>query len=99
MELSRISAHNSDTGSFIPAGVVVNFRGCAFTEISGREDAPKQLYHGGWTNDLRCALSFLSHYAPNAPLHGTGFSLGANILARYLGEEGEFVLAFLFVAL
>lgn len=26
---------------------------------------------------------------PNAPLLGVGFSLGANVLTRYLGEEGE----------
>lgn len=43
---------------------------------------------GGWTNDLRCALAYISHLAPKAPLYGTGFSLGANVLAKYLGEEG-----------
>lgn len=26
---------------------------------------------------------------PNAPLLGLGFSLGANVVTRYLGEEGD----------
>ncbi|KAK4701601.1 uncharacterized protein P7C70_g4629, partial [Phenoliferia sp. Uapishka_3] len=44
---------------------------------------------GAYTDDLRCALSYLSHLAPKAPLYGVGFSLGANVLAKYLGEEGD----------
>ena len=47
-----------------------------------------QLNSGGYSDDLRCAITFLSHLAPSAPLYGIGFSLGANILAKYLGEEG-----------
>lgn len=39
-------------------------------------------------DDLRCALAYVSHLAPHAPLYGVGFSLGANVLAKYLGEEG-----------
>lgn len=31
----------------------------------------------------------IAHKFPNAPLLGVGFSLGANVLTRYLGEEGE----------
>lgn len=44
----------------------------------------------GATDDLRCALLFLSHLvSPKTPLHGLGFSLGGNILSKYLGEEGD----------
>lgn len=32
---------------------------------------------------------YLNHKYPDAPLLGLGFSLGANLLTRYLGEEGE----------
>lgn len=42
----------------------------------------------GYTNDLKCALAYISHVAPSASLHGIGFSLGANVLAKYLGQAG-----------
>jgi len=32
---------------------------------------------------------FISHLYPRAPLLGVGFSLGANVMTRYLAEEGE----------
>ncbi|KIY64253.1 AB-hydrolase YheT [Cylindrobasidium torrendii FP15055 ss-10] len=64
--------------------VVMNFRGCAGTPITGR-----QLYSAGWTNDIRQSLMFIQHKYPDAPLHGIGFSLGANVLVRYLAEEGD----------
>lgn len=31
---------------------------------------------------------YIAHTYPKAPLVGVGFSLGANVLIRYLGEEG-----------
>jgi predicted alpha/beta-fold hydrolase len=40
------------------------------------------------TDDLRSALTFLSHFAPEAPLYGIGFSLGANQQAKFVAEEG-----------
>lgn len=43
---------------------------------------------GAVTDDLRSALTFLSHFAPDAPLYGIGFSLGANQQAKFVGEEG-----------
>ena len=48
-----------------------------------------QLYSAGHTEDLRQALTFISLKYPKAPLIGVGFSLGANVITRYLGEEGE----------
>ncbi|PBK75236.1 AB-hydrolase YheT [Armillaria solidipes] len=59
-------------------GVVVNIRGCAGVPV-----------HGGPTDDLRQALLYISHRYPSAPLIGLGFSLGANIVLRYLAEEKE----------
>lgn len=47
-----------------------------------------QWYSAGHTDDLRSGLLFASESWPDAPLIGLGFSLGANILTRYLGEEG-----------
>ncbi|THV00431.1 AB-hydrolase YheT [Dendrothele bispora CBS 962.96] len=64
--------------------VVVNSRGCAGVPITSQ-----QLYSAGYTDDLRIALMYISHQYPNAPLLGLGFSLGANIMVRYLAEEEE----------
>ncbi len=43
----------------------------------------------GHTHDIRTALLYLSAKYPRAPLLGVGFSLGAGVLTRYVGEEGS----------
>lgn len=48
-----------------------------------------QLYSAGTTHDLSLALHYLRTIYPSSPLHGIGFSLGASVLARYLGETGD----------
>lgn len=48
-----------------------------------------QLYSAAKTSDYRCALLFIRSLYPHSPLIGVGFSLGANVLAKYLGEEGD----------
>lgn len=48
-----------------------------------------QLYSAGHTDDLRQALMYIAQRYPNAPLLGIGFSLGANVIVRYLAEEGD----------
>lgn len=48
-----------------------------------------QMFSGGYTGDIRTTLLYVSSLYPDAPLLGVGFSLGANVLARYVGEEGE----------
>lgn len=35
------------------------------------------------------ALMYISKLYPSAPLLGVAFSLGANVLIRYLAQEGE----------
>ncbi|GAN07853.1 AB-hydrolase YheT [Mucor ambiguus] len=65
--------------------VVMNCRGCANSEIK-----TPQMYSGGYTDDLRVVLAHIQkRLPPNTPLVGIGFSLGSNILVKYLGEEGE----------
>ncbi|UZJ53492.1 hypothetical protein CBS101457_002812 [Exobasidium rhododendri] len=64
--------------------IVVNFRGCANTPVTSA-----QLYSAAKTSDLRCALLFITSIYPHSPLIGLSFSLGANVLAKYLGEEGD----------
>ena len=48
-----------------------------------------QLFSGGYTGDIRTTLLYVSGLYPDAPLLGVGFSLGAGVLTRYVGEEGE----------
>ncbi|KAF7718680.1 Alpha/beta hydrolase fold-1 domain-containing protein [Penicillium ucsense] len=63
---------------------VVNSRGCSQTKIS-----TGVLYNARATWDVRQSVKWLRKTFPNRPLFGIGFSLGANILANYLGEEGD----------
>ncbi|KAJ5570273.1 uncharacterized protein N7459_009703 [Penicillium hispanicum] len=63
---------------------VVNSRGCAQTKIN-----TGVLYNARATWDIRQSVKWLRETFPNRPLFGIGFSLGANILANYLGEEGD----------
>lgn len=65
-------------------GVVINFRGCASVPITS-----PMLYSAGYTDDLRTALMYIQNLYPDSPLLGLGFSLGANIMCRYFGEEGK----------
>ncbi|XP_057858165.1 uncharacterized protein LOC131067217 isoform X2 [Cryptomeria japonica] len=63
--------------------VVVNHRGLGGTSVNtGR------FYNAGWTEDLRRVIGYLRDENPKAPLLAVGTSIGANILVKYLGEEG-----------
>jgi len=44
-------------------------------------------YNAGYTEDLREAINSLHERFPNAPLMLAGFSLGANLVSRYVCEE------------
>jgi predicted alpha/beta-fold hydrolase len=66
------------------AACVVNGRGCALSRIT-----TPQLFNSRATWDVRQLILFLSHTFPNRPLYAVGFSLGANILTNYCGEEGS----------
>ena len=64
--------------------VAMNFRSC-----SGEPNRTARFYHAGETGDLGFLLDLLGARYPRATLLGTGFSLGANVLLKYLGERGE----------
>ncbi len=62
----------------------LNFRGC-----SGEANRTARLYHSGETEDLRFVLGALERRT-GAPVHAAiGFSLGGNVLLKYLAEEGD----------
>jgi len=64
--------------------VGLNFRSC-----SGELNRGARLYHSGETEDLRFVIGVLRRRLPRAPLGAIGFSLGGNVLLKYLGEEGR----------
>jgi len=62
----------------------LNFRGC-----SGTPNRLARFYHSGETGDLDHAVRRLAAERPGRPLLVAGFSLGGNVVAKYLGERGE----------
>lgn len=60
-----------------------NFRSC-----SGELNRGRRLYHSGETDDLRFLVGLLRARRPDAPLGALGFSLGGNVLLKYLAEAG-----------
>jgi len=67
---------------------VLHFRDCG----DYRNRLPRR-YHAGETNDLRYFLETI-HKAPDAaensgPIVAVGYSLGGNVLLKYLGESGD----------
>ncbi|CAO2648326.1 Nn.00g075930.m01.CDS01 [Neocucurbitaria sp. VM-36] len=63
---------------------VVNGRGCAMSKVT-----TPQLFNSRSTWDVRQTINVLQQLFPNRPLYAVGFSLGANILTNYCGEEGS----------
>jgi predicted alpha/beta-fold hydrolase len=46
------------------------------------------MYSAASSIDLHTSLHYLRYTYPTSTLHGIGFSLGASVLSRYLGETG-----------
>jgi predicted alpha/beta-fold hydrolase len=65
------------------ASVVLNFRSC-----SGAPNRLARFYHSGDTADLGYVLARLEQRFPGRALGAVGFSLGGNVLVKYLGECG-----------
>ncbi|AEO62550.1 uncharacterized protein THITE_2106857 [Thermothielavioides terrestris NRRL 8126] len=62
---------------------VVNARGCANSKVTSGV-----LFNARATWDVRQVVNWARKTFPNRPLFAVGFSLGANILTNYVGEEG-----------
>lgn len=63
---------------------VLHFRDCG----DYRNRLPRR-YHAGETNDFRYFLNYLVAAGYHRPLMAVGYSLGGNVLLKYLGEEGR----------
>jgi len=62
--------------------VAMNFRGC-----SGEPNRKVTMYHSGWTRDLHEALLMVASMGRYRSVHLVGFSLGGNVILKYLGEN------------
>lgn len=63
-------------------GVLPHFRGC-----SGEPNRLPINYHSGFTRDLEYLTGLLKKREPDAPLAAVGYSLGGNVLLKWLGES------------
>jgi predicted alpha/beta-fold hydrolase len=65
--------------------VVAHARGCGRSKLT----SPKPFYSSN-TNDVRASLKYLrSIVGDETPIFAIGYSLGAGILTKFLGEEGN----------
>lgn len=64
--------------------VGLNFRAC-----SGIPNLRPRFYHSGETGDLAHVVELLQARFPDRPIGALGFSLGGNVLLKYLGEVGD----------
>lgn len=62
-------------------GVVMHFRGC-----SGEPNRLARAYHAGETQDVAYVVSHLLSIERKRPIIAIGFSLGGNVLLKWMGE-------------
>ena len=89
------SAESSYARMLLEAAFALGWRACVlhFRDCGDYRNRLPRRYHAGETNDLRHFLETL-HKEPEArensgPLLAVGFSLGGNVLLKYLGESGD----------
>ena len=83
---SRSSYARGLLGAFLRRnwrGVVMHFRGC-----SGEPNRLPRTYHSGETGDFGHVVCALRERHPSTPLAAVGFSLGGNVLLKWLAERG-----------
>lgn len=64
--------------------VVFNSRGCGNSPVT-----TPQFYSASFLGDIREVVGHVGNRYPKANLYAVGWSLGANILVRYLGQESH----------
>lgn len=65
-------------------GAFMYFRGC-----SGEPNRLPRGYHSGETKDVAFIIEKLREREPNTPIAAIGYSLGGNVLLKWLGETGK----------
>lgn len=66
------------------ASVALNWRGC-----SGEPNLLPRGYHSGASEDLAATVAHLRAQRPMAALYAVGYSLGGNVLLKYLGKAAR----------
>lgn len=74
-------------------GVLMHFRGC-----SGVPNRLPRFYHAGETGDLNTLINTLRQREPGTPLAVVGYSLGGNVVLKWLAEQREHAPVFAAVA-
>jgi predicted alpha/beta-fold hydrolase len=64
-------------------GALMHFRGC-----SGEPNRLARGYHAGETGDLDYFIRLLQRAEPSTPVAAIGYSMGGNVLLKWLGERG-----------
>ena len=62
----------------------MHFRGC-----SGQVNRLPRTFHSGETGDLDLIVRWLRQHWPHRPLAVVGYSLGGNVLLKWLSERGD----------
>ncbi len=75
------------------ASVALNFRGCG-----GGPNMRARGYHSGETEDIAFVYQTLRQRFPDRLIGAIGFSLGGNVLLKWLGEQGARLSLFAAVA-
>lgn len=75
--LARAKAHGWSAAAIV-------FRTCG-----GQMNNTRRFYHSGETSDLDFAIHRLTREHPDSPIVLAGFSLGGNVLLKWLGERGS----------
>ncbi len=60
-----------------------------FRTCDGRIPQVPRLYHSGETTDADACIRRIAAERPDAPIFCVGVSLGANVLLKWLGEQGK----------
>lgn len=63
---------------------VMHFRSC-----SGRLNRYPKFYNAEYTGDFKEVVDHIAAKFPHCPIFGMGFSLGGNVLARYLAKNND----------
>lgn len=77
-------------------GMMNALRACGWRAVlmlfRGQGSEPNRLprsYHSGETGDICHVIETLRRREPGTPLAAVGYSLGGNVLVKYLGEQGS----------
>ena len=74
--------HQLERAGYRP--VLMHFRGC-----SGRINRLARAYHSGETGDLATIVEHVRKVTGHFPYAAIGYSLGGNVLLKWLGETSE----------